>query len=463
MPGSNVINTKSTGSRKNLEPSIAWLLIALIVLCVAAYLPGLSGGFLFDDFSALLDNTALHAIGTSAQSWLAVALSSDAGILRRPISMLTFGMNVAVFGMNPLAFKLVNLGIHLLNGVLFYALARRIAARLVPAAAMPSSLAPERLALLATGLWLLHPLNVSSVIYVVQRMNELATLFILGGLLCYSDGRVRSLRGEPALPSAILGLCLFGALAVLSKENGALIFVYALVIEAICFRFDASEPNQRRFIHGFFWLSGAMPLALFTVYLLSHPQWLSDSFASRDFTLWERLLSEGRILCDYLLWIFVPNPAWMGTFHDDIVLSTGFFQPISTVFAIVFLLALTIAAWRLRCRNPGFAFGVAWFLVGHSMESTILPLELVFEHRNYLPMAGLLLGAVCAVGPWAASHSSGRATAVAGTALILACAGLTTIRATSWGNPLTLALTDALNHSASARPSKNNGRGGAYK
>jgi len=434
----------------------ALILMTLLALCSLTYLAGLRGGFLFDDFHQIVNNSALHAIGTPAQSWLAVALSSDAGILRRPISMLSFGLNVSLFGMNPLAFKLVNLAIHLANGALVYAIGRRIAGRLIE----PSRIIlikPEALALFTAGLWLLHPLNVSGVVYIVQRMNELAALFTLIGLLCYVDGRLRLLREERALGQAILGLCIFALLAVFSKENGALIFAYALVIETVCFRFEAL-PQQQRVLQGFFVLTIALPSALIATYLVMHAQGLVSSYSGRDFTLYERLLSEPRILCDYLLWIFVPLPAWMGIYHDDIASSTGLFNPTSTAFAIAFLLALIIAAWKLRLRSPGFAFGVAWFFVGHAMESTILPLELVFEHRNYLPMAGLLLGIVCAVAPWLASHLSARRVAITGTALMLICASLTAVRAASWGDPLALALSDARHHPDSSRSQYEAGR-----
>jgi len=433
-------------------------LLTLSALCLLAYLIGLNGDFLFDDFYNLVDNRSLQAIGTPAQDWLALALSSDAGILRRPVSMLTFGINVSLFGMNPFAFKLVNVGIHLLSGALVYVIGRRLAGRLVNPGIAANTVRPEALALVATGLWLLHPLHVSGVLYIVQRMNELSALFILAGLLCYVDGRLRMLRGEPAASKTILALSLFGLLAAASKENGALITAYALVIEAICFRFEAPQPRQRRIIQGFFWLSVALPLVLFVVYLATHPAWLSIGYGRRDFTLYERLLSEARILCDYLVWIFAPVPAWMGIFHDDIPKSTGFLNPVSTVFAIVFLITLAVAAWKLRRRSPGFAFGVAWFLIGQTMESTIVPLEIVFEHRNYLPMAGLLLGTVCAIGPWLASQLPRRALALGCTALMLSCAALTASRAAGWSDQLTFALTEAHHHPDSARAQYEAGR-----
>ena len=449
------MTTFPTRSGPTHEP---WLLLALCAVCVIAYAGGLFGDFLFDDFTNIVNNPALRALTTATHHWLFVALSSGSGILRRPISMLSFGLNVAWFGMNPVAFKLVNLGIHLANGALIYAIGRRLAGRLLGSGGASLAVKPETLALIAAGWWLLHPLNVSGVVYIVQRMNELAVLFTLCGLLCYVDGRERALRGESALASALAGLCLFGLLAVFSKENGALIAAYALVIEATCFRFEAVQPTQRRVIKAFFWFSVALPVALSAIYLAMHPQWLTDSYAGRDFTLSERLLSEARILCDYLLWIFVPNPAWMGIFHDDIATSTGLFSPISTVFAIAFLAALVVAAWKLCRRSPGFGFAVAWFLVGHAMESTILPLELVFEHRNYLPMAGLLLGTVCALAPLLPARWPARTVGLGCAALLLGLAGITAVRAASWGSPLRLALDDVAHHPMSPRAQYQAGR-----
>jgi hypothetical protein len=427
-------------------PFVVLLAAAMLAVCTLAYWAGLHGGFLFDDFQHIVNNPLLRAVGTPAQNWLALALSSDAGILRRPLSMVSFGLNAYWFGMDPVAFKAVNLAIHLLNGLLVYAIGWRLAARLIGRGAI--SIQPQYLGLLVAALWLLHPLNVSGVLYVVQRMNELSALFILAGLLCYIDGRLRLLRGEPGLGTALTGLCLFSVLAVASKENGALITAYALVVEVFAFGFQTANVSQRRAIQVFFWLTLALPLALFGYWLTTRTNLLS--YSTRDFTLYQRALSETRVLCDYLLWIFIPDPAWMGFFHDDIALSRGLLRPATTLPALLFLTALIVAAWRLRRRSPGLAFAVAWFLVGHSMESTILPLELVFEHRNYLPMAGLLLGTVCALAPWLAVRWPKRLRAAVGASLVLACAGLTAQRAIAWGDPLQLALTDARHHPDSA-------------
>jgi hypothetical protein len=427
-------------------PIATLLATAMLGVCALVYWAGLRGGFLFDDFQHVVHNPLLRAIGTPAQNWLALALSSDAGILRRPLSMLSFGLNAYWFGINPMAFKAVNLAIHLLNGLLIYAIGWRLAERLTGTGV--ASVQPRFLGLLVAALWLLHPLNVSGVLYVVQRMNELSALFILAGLLCYIDGRLRLLQGERGLAPALIGLCVFGLLATASKENGALITAYALVVESFAFGFQTANASQRRALQVFFWLTLALPLALFGYWLAAQSALLN--YSTRDFTLYQRVLSEARILCDYLLWIFIPDPAWMGFFHDDIPVSTSLLHPATTLPALLFLMALSVAAWKLRRRAPGFAFAVAWFLVGHSMESTILPLELVFEHRNYLPMAGLLLGVVCALTPFLAVRWPARMRTVVGASLVLACAGLTTQRCIVWGAPLELALSDARHHPDSA-------------
>jgi hypothetical protein len=430
-------------------------LVIVLLVCAVVYASGLFGGFLFDDYGSIVDNRALINVDGSWPRWLALALSSEAGILRRPLSMLSFGLDYWLFGLSPLAFKIHNLVLHLVNGLLLFALAKRLAPRLMPASA--AATAPF-VALVAMALWLLHPLNVGSVVYIVQRMNLLAVAFMLAGLLCYADGRERMQRGESGLVEALGGLSLFGFLAVFSKENGALIVGFALVIEAVCYRFALPGPRKATAIKAFFGLTVLGPIVLVAAYLSTHPQWFAKAYAVREFTLAERLLTEPRILCDYLRWIFLPFPRWMGIYHDDIAASTGLLSPPTTTLSILFLLAAAIAAWRLRQRVPGFTFAVAWFLVGHSMESTFVPLELAFDHRNYLPMAGVILGTACALVPWLAARVSPRALAAASAAVLLVFGSVTAVWAWTWGDPLRLALAEAANHPQSSRAQYEAGR-----
>ena len=433
-------------------------LVAIAALCVAVYINGLFGGFQFDDYPNIVNNNLLQAVDGSEYHWWLAALSSDSGILKRPISMLSFGANVYLFGMNPVAFKVVNLLIHLLNGALIYRLSVLLLPYLRSASAAPASQSRiNTLALLATALWLLNPLDVSNVLYIVQRMNLLATLFTLLGLLSYVQGRRRSIENGAGLLVGFSGLLVFGALAMLSKENGALAILYAFVIETTCFRFRGAGTATKESVLVFFFLTLALPLAAFVVYLLIHPQWLLGGYAHRAFTLGERLLTQPRILMHYLQWILVPLPSSLGLYHDDIPVSTGVFSPVSTILSIAALFAAVLFAWKGRNRTPAITFAAAWFLAGQAMESTILPLEIVFEHRNYLPMAGLLVGCVATIAQ-VVEDKGFSVVKVSFAGLIVAFAGLTADRCIDWGDPIRLALVTAKDHPNSPRSLYDAGR-----
>jgi hypothetical protein len=97
------------------------------------------------------------------------------------------------------------------------------------------------------------------------------------------------------------------------------------------------------------------------------------------------------VLFLYLYKMLLPWPSAMRLWYDDFALSTSLFQPWTTALALAGWAALPAAAWRWRARAPMFAFAVLWFVAAHLLESTVLPLELVFEHRNYQASAGVWL------------------------------------------------------------------------
>lgn len=422
------------------------------IACVLVYLRGVAGDFfLFDDFQNIVKSPPMQLLGKGPPDWIGVMFLNATGPTRRPLSMLSFALNILAFGMNPIAFKAVNLLLHLANGALLYALLRRIVGRLVPPT---TTVSPETLALVITGLWLLHPLHVSSVLYITQRMNVLATTFMLAGLVCYAEGRLLSLRGDRSgVWTGIIGMGLLGLLAVFSKETGALIIAYAFIIEWFCFRFEA-PPRQRWLLQALYLLGIALPLALYAGHLVLHPE--SLNWSRHDFTAYTRLLSEARVVCDYLIWTFVPLPSFMTIFHDDIAASTGLFAPPTTVMSIVFLLGLALAAWHWRKRAPAFAFGVAWFFAGHALESTVLPMELVFEHRHYFPMVGPLLAAVCFVA--GLRLRSPHVPAIAALAALFVVGAFTAVRANDWRDALSMAKTDVRNHPQASRSQYEAGR-----
>ena len=147
-------------------------------LTAAIYLPGLSGDYIFDDLPNLLNNKRLQLDTLDMESLQGAALSSGAGTLRRPISMASFALNRYFFGVSPYSYKTVNLIIHLLTGLSLYLLSRLLVkAYRTSHKSDLSDAAAAWLPVVVSGLWLVHPLNLTSVLYIVQRMTSLATLF----------------------------------------------------------------------------------------------------------------------------------------------------------------------------------------------------------------------------------------------------------------------------------------------
>jgi len=370
-----------------LQKSVSGLLIAggVSILVALIYWSGLSGGFFFDDFANILESTEIQVKSISSESLRNLWESGKAGPLGRPVSLLSFAANYYLSDFNPFAFKLTNLAIHCLNGLLIYLLTALLAR-----AAYPSSSAPRirLLAAIVATLWVVHPIQTTSVLYVVQRMTSLASMFVLLALIFHVWARQRERTGRIELASLALAWCVFFPLALLSKETGALFLLYLAAYEAVLHRnylkrFDLFGSCYLVF------LIAAGGISLFYIFSTSGT-WLR-AYEHRPFTFSQRLLTESRIVWEYIKLIVLPALPDFGLYHDDFALSTGLFAPVATFIAIVGLFLLAVTCWIARIKWPLVSFAILWFLLGHSLESSILPLELMHEHRNYLPSLGVFI------------------------------------------------------------------------
>lgn len=311
---------------------------------------------------------------------------NSSGPSGRPVSMASFLIDAQDWPPNIASFKYTNIMIHLLSGLMLCWLVNELM-QILGLSAQRSAL----LGLLVAGLWLLHPFNGSTTLYIVQRMTQLMTFFALASLLCYLKGR-RVVLTNPRKGLLLLCLCLFpfSLLSVLSKENGALILMLIVVFELSIFR---SQPKNAA-LTIWFRTGIVAPLALFGIYLLlSFPDAIA-AYEFRHFSLYERLLTESRILVIYLGKILLPVDAGVSLFRDGLPLSKSLFSPISTLFSVLLLAGLITAGLYWRKTQPMLFFGTAWFFVMHLLESTYLPLELYFEHRNYMAMIGPIISCV---------------------------------------------------------------------
>lgn len=453
MPPSPDSTAPRPGGLHDFSPQSASqliLLVALLALTAAVYYPGLSGGFLFDDGPNIVDNDAVHVKSLAFADLRGAALSVHAAHVSRPVSMATFALNYRATGLDPFYFKLTNLVIHLVNGVLLYLLTRVLLAALQRHGLAPTN-QPSWLALAIAAGWLLHPLNMSATLYVVQRMTSLAALFTIAGLLLYAMGRLRQLDGRQGALPIVLSLLLCGPLAALSKENGVLLPFLLFVLEATFFRFAAESAAVRRGIIAFQLGVAVLPALFVLGYFATHLDWLRGMYLTRDFNLEERLLTEARVLFIYLRLILVPDISAMGLYHDDIPLSHSLLDPPVTVAAVLGLAAMAVLAVATIRRAPVLSFGIAFFLVGHSMESSVLSLEIAHEHRNYLPSYSVVFCLFYYLLSGASSIAAGRARQLAALALLLFLGGASTVRASYWGNGELQATVEARNHPSSAR------------
>jgi len=443
-------------NRSNTPPTITGL--GLLLLAVMVYAPGLQGPAMFDDGPAIFDNPVMTAINGFDKQQLGAAIwSSDSGPLKRPVSMLSFALNYAVTGDDLYAFKATNLAVHLATGLsLAYLTWLLLAIYRQRFQVDISDLRLRWLGILVAGTWLLHPLNLTPVLHIVQRMTSLCALFTVWGLIAYLKGRMHLLadgRSKPGWAWLGVGLLGCGALASLSKENGALLPFFMLLLEALWFDFACRTAQGRKILLGvcaaFLLLAGVFALHFLGAF---QPGGLASAYQNRPFDLSERLLSQGRILWFYLYLLVWPDIRHMGVFHDDFLLSTSLVAPLSTLLAWLGWLLVVLLTLLLHRKAPLFCFGVGFYLIGHSMESSIVALDLIYEHRNYLPVYGVLLALF-----YYLSHPRisvylrwPLASGISATMLIILALS-TSARANEWSEKISLLAADIQNHPQSVR------------
>lgn len=430
-----------------------WLLLGFVSITTVVYWPGLSSGWLFDDYPNIVENHGVQLKSIDISSLTRAALSSPSSSFKRPLASLTFAANYLASGLNPYGWKLFNLLVHLLNGVLVFVLARQL---LLITTTQKSELTGAEnyaslTAAIVAGGWLLLPINITGVLYVVQRMESMANLFVLLGLIGYVAGRCRMRRsagsGRTGLLQSTASIVLATSIGLLAKETAVMLPLYAVLIEWIVFGFAADPSSGRRWdwrLIALFTLVLVLPMIAGLSWLLPgvlNPQ----AWAVRDFTLRTRLLSEARIVVDYIRWTLLPEPRELSFYHDDFPISTGLLRPWTTLASILLLATIAASVVALRKRRPLVALGLALFLGCHLLTATILPLELIFEHRNYFASFGLLLALIPLILPASGTQPGTQeiplrlARQVLLGGLLLLWTGETAMTTAAWDSPINMA------------------------
>lgn len=353
------------------------VLVPAAILLIVLLQPGLDGPLVLDSVKLY----ALEELVDEHGSRSILHTPGFGGEFGRIVSMATLVLDAQFPGeVSPRQFKATNVGLHVVTALLVFLLARV----LVATTAYQNS--AYFVALAASLIWLFSPLNINVVLYAIQRMAILSALFVLAGLVLYVAGRLADDTWRRRLYIGLAAaVCL--PLACLSKENGVLLVPLAFLIEV--FFLHRSRPwfSSRQLTSAAI-VGVVFVLVAFVALSVLAPQLLS--YEPRDFSMYERLLSQPRALMSYVWHVVVPLGSDVGIYTDGFERSRGLFAPVSTSLAIVAWLAVIAFCIRFRDGPLGFAaFGLAFFLTGHAIESTIVPLEMYFPHRNYLPDFGL--------------------------------------------------------------------------
>lgn len=373
----------------------AFVYFFISLLCLFLYSFGWSGGWHFDDapnlerLSQVFSQARLN--GNAAIEFV---FSGDAGPLGRSIALASFLIDGSGWPFYPEEMLYTNSLLHILNGTLLFAILLNLG-RLQGWEVSKSAW----IAALSAGLWLLLPISASSSLMAVQRMAVLSNSFMLLGLWFYLLGRaqlgISSWRCWLWMVGGLGGGTLIG---VLTKEQAAILPLLVWVLEAWLLPRPQLDKNAHRNLWRLFqFLFFYFPAFLILAYLMHVVLSAQEIYVTREFDLAQRLWTQSIILWDYLRLGFFPRSSGFGPFHDDYhIYDVGF----PTVIAVLSWGAFFVIAWCVRKKTKLLMFALLWFLVAHLIESSVVPLELYFEHRNYLAMAGPMFALLVALWEW---------------------------------------------------------------
>ena len=361
------------------------LLFSIILVC---YSNSLRNGWQLDDSQNILENPAIHIQNlqpeTIKNTFYAEPTFNDK--LYRPVASFTFALNWYFGQDNPFGYHVVNVLIHILVATFLF----KVSVLLFQLPRSPSRPAKETLsiALLGAALWAVNPVQTQAVTYIVQRMASLGAMFFLLALWQYLQARFAATTTLQRLGH--LFLCgLFFLLSLGCKENAITLIPTLLLVELIFLK------RSEKFEKSLFVLLVLVNIFLFLAacYYIFNKGLLTSfflPFGNRPFSIAERLLTQASILFFYISLLFFPDPSRLSIDHS-FPISTSIWSPWTTLPSIIGIFLLIAISIVTRRKAPLASFAILFFIINHLVESTIIPLEMIFEHRNYLPSMFLFL------------------------------------------------------------------------
>ena len=359
------------------------MVFAVFIIVLSIYSNTFDASWHFDDEPNILSNKSLHLTELNLENIKHTFTPSwdTGGSLYRPVACFSFALNYYFGKTEVFGYHLVNLTIHCLSAIFLFLFIYHVLN--LPILKEKYKDNAYFIAFLSTVLWAINPIQVQAVTYIVQRMASMAGMFYIASMYFFLKGRTSRLKASKVIHYILCFIC--GVLALGSKENAVMLPITLLIFDLFLIRGITKSSLKK---YALLLLIAALICAIAALLLkgplILNPQNILSGYAGRGFTLAERLLTESRIVLFYISLLLYPMPHRL-CFSHDILLSKGLLNPSTTIIAILIILALIgFTIWKSK-RWPLVCFCILFFFLNHFIESTFLPLELVFEHRNYIP------------------------------------------------------------------------------
>ena len=320
----------------------------------------------------------------------------------RKIAYLTFLFNKWINPYSVLNYRVINIIIHIINSVLVYWIS--LVTLRLPEMRERFGRYSYPVALITATVFALHPININAVAYIVQRMTSLSALFVFLSLLSYLYGRTSSSKRMAA--SLYCAAAVFILLGIFSKENAVMALPLFIMYDFFFISGFRGKGFLSKVLIGAF--VGLTVFAVSSIYvnffktagdlfriLLNMNQQIPPALWTALDVYWtplQHIMTEFRIIGRYLFLLLLPLPNFLVFDRWGLPLSTGITEPLTTLISFLIIAGLLIFSVLKAKKIPFLSFGILWYLIAISLESFAVGSDLYFEHRNYLPVAGLFLG-----------------------------------------------------------------------
>ena len=384
MNKSNQQKKKTAESNKGKGPNkqnvfAFWSgIISIVLLGTLIYSNSFDCSFQFDDKHNITDNTAIRDLSNIRAMW-------ELGHSRL-VGFYSFALNYHFGELNVRGYHIVNFFIHIINAIIIFWITRLLFRSPV---LKDQSIARHQftIAWLTALLFVSHPLATGAVTYIVQRLASLVALFYLLAIGLYLTARLSaSVRSYGYYAAAALA----AILAIHTKENAYTLPLAIVLIELFFLQTNKLSLNWKspRIILGLLGVVAFVTIALSTFSLEVFKPLPPSQYNSETITSWNYLLTQLGVIVRYIRLLILP---YNQTIDYDIPVSHSVLET-STLLSGLFLLSILSMAIYLFNKNRIISFGIFWFFLTLSIESSIIPIsDLMFEHRTYLPSFGFFL------------------------------------------------------------------------